>query len=55
MERNMHTHQSFIFKQLVEYFDRVQTAEQADQFSASPSLTVMKTLDYFAILKGQVI
>lgn len=55
MEKNMHTHHSFIFKQLVEYFDDVQTAEQADQFSASPSLTVRKTPNYFAILKGQVI
>lgn len=54
MEKNMHTHQSFIFKKLVEHFD-VQTAEEADQFSASPSLTVRKTLNYFAILKGQVI
>lgn len=27
----MHSHQSFIFKQLVEYLDDVQTAEQAEQ------------------------
>lgn len=54
MEKNMHTHQSFIFKQLVEYFD-VQIAEQADQLSIRLSLTVRKTLNYFAILKGQVI
>lgn len=40
----MHTHQFFILKQLVEYFDDVQTAEQADQFSASTSLTVQKTI-----------
>lgn len=40
----MHIHQFFILKQLVEYFDDVQIADQADQFSASPSLTVRKTI-----------
>lgn len=40
----MHIHHFFILKQLVEYFDDVQTAEQADQISASPSLTIGKTI-----------
>lgn len=40
----MPIHQFFILKQLVEYFDDVQTAKQADQFSASTFLTVRKTI-----------
>lgn len=40
----MHIHHFFILKQLVDYFDDVQTAEQADHFSASISLTVRKTI-----------
>lgn len=55
MEKNMYTYHPFIFKQLFEHFDGVWTAEQADQLSAGPSLTPRETLNYFAILKGQVI
>lgn len=40
MEKNIHTHKFLIFKQLVEYFDDLQNAEQADKFSASPSLSL---------------
>lgn len=44
MEKSMHIHQFFILKQLVVYFDDVQTADQDSQFSASTSLTVRKTI-----------
>ncbi|TRZ15026.1 hypothetical protein HGM15179_012077 [Zosterops borbonicus] len=47
MEKNMPIHQFFILKQLVEYFDDVQTAKQADQFSTSTFLTtkILANLD----------
>lgn len=38
MEKNIHIHQFFIFNQLVEYFDDVQTAEEDSLVPAPLSL-----------------